>query len=299
MHNYLKAAGFSEYNTEGIVYRLIRNMVERPEYLSARLDLGDGTVLLEYRMPVNTHVGICAAIVHGGGEFSEIQYYYPYFDAPEISTAAPCTLERHTLTETYSGIIEEYNIGLSLIFFMSNPVNYRLRQTVDNITEFRGTALSAFANEATVILPVISQDDPLNQLNKLNSLKPEPDETELLYEAAEEGDEDALETLTESDLNMLHQISERIESEDLYSLVEQSFMPCGVECDQYSVIGEILEIAEGTNTLTNEELWFINLSCNDVVFWMCMRKADLLGEPLKGRRLKARVWLTGRVNVDF
>ena len=293
MHNYLKAAGFSEYNTEGTVYRLIRNMVVRPEYLTARLDLGDGTALLEYRMPVNQYIGLCAAIIQGNGEFSEVQYYYPYFNSPEISTTASCALERHTYTETYSGIIDEYNIGLSLIFFMSNPVNYRLRQSSDSSTsEFKGTSLSAFSNEATVLLPVVAQEDPLKSTQQLFN------EDELL-EAAKNGDEDAIDSLTESDLNMMHQISERIESEDLYSLVDQSFMPCGVECDQYSVIGEITDINDTLNELSGEELWLIKLSCNDVEFWMCIRKADLLGEPLKGRRLKCRIWMTGRVNVDF
>lgn len=292
MHNYLKAAGFQEYNTEGIVYRFIKNSVTRPEYLTARLDLGDGTVLLEYRMPVNQFIGVCAAVVQGGDGLSEIQYYYPYFDAPEVSSTALCSVERHTMAETYSGIIDEYNIGLSLIFFMSNPVNYRLRYAADGASEFKGTALSAFANDAMVLLPVVPQSDPLGKV-------PELFNEEELYDAARNGDEEAIDTITESDISMLHQISQRIESEDLYSLVDQSFMPCGVECDQYSVIGEITDIGETVNNITDEALWLIKLSCNGVEFWLCMRKDDLLGEPLKGRRLKCRVWMTGRVNVDF
>ena len=30
--------------------------------------------------------------------------------------------------------------------------------------------------------------------------------------------------------------------EDLYSIIDSCFMPCGVECDQYSIIGEIKEV---------------------------------------------------------
>lgn len=297
MHNYLRAAGFSEYNTDGIIYRFIRNSVIKPEYLTARLDLGDGAVLLEYRQPVNAFVGICAAVLESSGEFSEIQYYYPYFDGPEISTTAVCTLEKHTMTDTYSGVIEEYNIGLSLIFFMNNPVRYRLRMLNDSTTEFRGTALTAFSNEATVLLPVVPQQDPLNPLNTqdVNTLF-DPEDPLLI---SEDGEPEFNESLIDADIDMYNQISERIESEDLYSLVEQSFMPCGVECDQYSVIGEILDYAEHVNELTEEKLSFIKLSCNDVEFWMCIRRNDILGEPQTGRRLKCRIWLTGNVNVEY
>ena len=292
MHKYLKAAGFSEYNTEGPVYRLIRNTVAVSDNLSARLDLGDGTVLFEYRMPVNSYIGLCASIIRNGTEFSEIQYYYPYFNTAEISTEAICSVERHTPTETFSGIIDEYNIALSLIFFISNPLDYRLRIDGGRTNEFRGTSLTAFANEATILLPVMKNEE------LQDSLETEL-EQERLIAAARNGDESAIETLTASDIDMYQQISERIESEDLYSLVEQSFMPCGVECDQYSIIGVITDLADTVNEYTGEELWLIRISSNDVEFWMCMRKADLLGEPMKGRRIKCKLWMTGRVNMSY
>ena len=122
-------------------------------------------------------------------------------------------------------------------------------------------------------------------------------EKERLFEAARNGDEEAMETLTMSDLDMFQSINLRMENEDLYSVVEQSLMPSGIECDQYSVIGEITGVSENVNYRTNEELWLISLSCNSVEFNLCIRKDDLLGEPLPGRRLKCRIWLTGR--VDF
>lgn len=298
MHNYLRAAGFSEYNTEGVIYRYIRNSVIRPEYQTARLDLGDGTVLLEYRQPVNRYVGLCAAVLESSGEFKQIQYYYPYFNGPELSTGAVCTVEKHSMTDTYSGIIEDYNIGLSLIFFMSNPVNYRLRRLNDDTSEFRGTTLTAFSDSATVLLPVVPQQNPINAL-KEKDMKGIFDLKDPLTAVSDEADTEYVENLIDADIEMYNQISERIESEDLYSLVEQSFMPCGVECDQYSVIGEIMEYAEQVNEITEEKLSFIKLSCNDVEFWLCIRRDDILGEPKSGRRLKCRIWLTGNVNVEY
>ena len=60
-------------------------------------------------------------------------------------------------------------------------------------------------------------------------------------------------------------ISRRIVSEDVLSIVESSFMPCGVECDQYSVIGEILEIERQTIVILvewNFEIWRLRMNGN-------------------------------------
>ena len=60
-----------------------------------------------------------------------------------------------------------------------------------------------------------------------------------LLEAAKRGDEDAIETLTIEDIDLYSMVSRRIAHEDVYSIIDTCFMPCGVECDQYAVIGEI------------------------------------------------------------
>ncbi len=287
MHKFLRAAGFTGF-TEAGIYNLIYDEVIADDNISARLEVSDGTVLIEYRKQVNEYIGICAAVTYFEGK-KELNYYYPYYNTYEITSDNICTLERHTMTDTYAGVLEEYNTGLSLIFFVSNPVIYRQRPDIESSPEFRGTALSAFANEGIVILPVI-KDEELSD----NAFS---DRSEELIRAALGGDIEAIETLTESDISMYQQITDRMENEDLYSVVDQSFMPCGVECDQYSVIGEILEVESSVNSLTEEKLWMLKLTCNDVVFWLCIRQEDLTGEPMKGRRIKCRLWMQGSVNM--
>jgi len=290
MHKFLRAAGFSEFTSEESVYNFIWQQVMRPDNLAMRLELDSRSTLFEYRQPLNEHVGLCAAILHMPGLPPAVQYYYPYYNTYEISSGGICTLERHTPTETYAGVIDEYNIGLSLIFFMTNPLDYRKRPDRDANDEFRGTALAAFSNYAMILLPVAHTET-------IGKGYDTGYRDAGLMEAAMNGDEDAIETLTASDINMYHEISERVENEDLYSIVDQSFMPCGIECDQYSIIGEIVDLDETENSFTKEALWLIRVSCNDVEFCMCIRKDDVLGEPMKGRRIKCRLWMQGSVNV--
>ena len=118
-----------------------------------------------------------------------------------------------------------------------------------------------------------------------------------LLEAAKHGDEDAIETLTIEDIDAYSMVSRRILHEDMYSIIETCFMPCGVECDQYSVIGNILDVEVKQNRITKEDVYCLKLDCNDVTFTVAINKKDLLGEPRVGRRFKGQIWMQG--TVDF
>ena len=68
-----------------------------------------------------------------------------------------------------------------------------------------------------------------------------------LIQAARGGDEEAMESLTLEDMDTYTSISRKIQKADIFSLVDTYFMPYGVECDQYSIIGEIKEIQKIKN----------------------------------------------------
>jgi hypothetical protein len=116
-----------------------------------------------------------------------------------------------------------------------------------------------------------------------------------LLEAAKSGDEEAIEHLTIDDIDTYTRISQRILNEDVFSIVDSTFMPCGVECDQYSVIGEITELSEEQNIYTGEKIYIMTLECNSMVFTMAINAKNLLGEPKVGRRFKGQIWLQGSI----
>lgn len=58
-------------------------------------------------------------------------------------------------------------------------------------------------------------------------------------------------------MDMYTTISRRIQKDDIFSLVDTYFMPYGVECDQYSVLGEITELRLATNDVTEKRYIFL------------------------------------------
>jgi len=75
-------------------------------------------------------------------------------------------------------------------------------------------------------------------------------------------------------------------------------MPYAVECDLYSVIGEIVNISKQKNDLTDEEVYILTLDCNSLIFDVGINAKDLLGEPRIGRRFKGPIWLQGYVDFE-
>ena len=119
-----------------------------------------------------------------------------------------------------------------------------------------------------------------------------------MLEAAKSGDPAAMESLSLDDMNTYGQISRRIVKEDIYSIVDTCFMPTGVECDNYMVIGEILSYELVENSWTGEKIYRMVISCNGIDITIGINQKDLMGEPQVGRRFKGDIWLQGIGHFD-
>ena len=118
----------------------------------------------------------------------------------------------------------------------------------------------------------------------------------MLLSAARNGDQDAIESLTLEDIDTYSKVSKRLVTEDVFTIVDTYFMPYGVECDQYSILGEILEVTTTVNSKTKEALYIMTLDVNELQFDICVPVAHLMGVPKAGRRFKGNIWLQGTIN---
>lgn len=119
----------------------------------------------------------------------------------------------------------------------------------------------------------------------------------MLLSAARNGDQSAMESLTLDALDTYTKVSRRLVTEDVFSIVDTYFMPFGIECDNYSILGEILNIRITENWQTGEELYIMHLNVNELKFDVCVPKVNVVGEPAVGRRFKGTIWLQGRINI--
>lgn len=288
MHKFMRTVGFSMYQKKQDMAKLLRRLVKEAEatgYLAEQ----ESSRLCELRAEVAPGIGVAMiGEMSPKGTFNR-EYYFPYARSTDLSSEAECSVQRHTERETYAGLLDEYRVGISLIFYMENSMEYRMRRAAHQPVQPKSAALTGLAVQGKILLPVNKTqkqaEDSRQAAQKRSSL----------LEAAKQGDEDAIETLTIEDIDLYSMVSRRIAHEDVYSIIETCFMPCGIECDQYSIIGEITDISASVNRITGEEIYNLKLDCNDMVFHVIINKQDLLGEPRTGRRFKGQVWMQGTI----
>ena len=218
-------------------------------------------------------------------------YYFPYLRGTCISSEEDITVERHSSQESYAGVWDDLRVGVTLIFYLQNMIPY-IKAKNSNILPVRGTTLtlSALSIEGRIMMPINKSENDLRRNMQVSINRSQ------LLNAARRGDENAIESLTLDDMDTYTAISKRIQNEDVFSLVDTYFMPYGVECDQYSVLGEIMELNTVKNKITDEEIYMMTINCNDLTFDLCINKIDLFGEPCVGRRFKGVIWMQGYIN---
>ncbi len=290
MHKFMRAVGFSNLTDRQEQQKLITDIILNASHRSYTSN-GKETLLAEFCEDFAKDIGIAVC-----GEFDEsdkftYDYYYPYLRGTGISSCEDVSVERHADKESYAGVCDDIKVGVSLIFYLQNMVPY-VKAQYENTLPIRGTTLtlSGLSLKGNIILPIRKNERQKQKVQKASINRNQ------LIDAARKGDEDAIETLTLEDMDTYTSISKKILSEDVFSLVDTYFMPYGVECDQYSIMGEIVEISLRVNKITGEEIYVMRLSCNDLQFDVCINKQDLYGEPQVGRRFKGIVWLQGYIN---
>ncbi|MCR5676328.1 MAG: DUF3881 family protein [Lachnospiraceae bacterium] len=302
MHQYLRAIGFSEVRDRRSLHKIIGDAVQdadRRVYTSltqkeqpAGGDQTQGDPLLaQFERDFGSGIGLAIC-----GELDETDhfiydFYYPYLRGTGVSTAEEVSIERHAAQDSYAGVCDELRVGVTMIFYLQNRITW-LRAVEDGrfpSAEITVT-LSALSLSGMIMMPIAKTSEQREDLRRKAVGRNQ------VIAAARGGDEDAIETLTLYDMDMYTALTRKARTEDIYTLVDTCFMPYGVECDQYSVIGEILDFRRTTNFLTREHVIVMRLNCNDLLFDVAINEKDLYGEPAVGRRFKGNIWMQGFLN---
>lgn len=290
MHKYMRAIGFSELVDRREQQKLVTDIILNATHRSYTSN-GDETILAEFCEDFAENMGVAVCGEFDAEDKFTYDYFYPYLRGRGISSYEDVSVERHAEKESYAGVCDDIKVGVSLIFYLQNIIPYVKAQFM-NVLPIRGTTLtlSGLSLKGSIILPIVKNETELQRIKKASNNRNQ------LIAAARQGDEDAIESLTLEDMDTYTTISRKILKEDVFSLVDTYFMPYGVECDQYSILGEIMDFSMTTNKLTGEKVYLMEISCNDLHFDVCINAMDLYGEPQVGRRFKGVIWMQGYIN---
>lgn len=289
MHSYLRAVGFSDISKKEmkeIINEIVRDYDEK-----IIVDEDNHRLFAEISKSFGYDCGITVCGEYDENDEFQEEYYFPYFRGTGITTREDVIVERRSEKECFSGACDDVRIGVTLIFYLANAGKYLSEKYKNSIDDKRTTVtLSGLSTEGKILLPIRKNMEQIERDHQVTRKR------EQLIHEARNGNEEAMENLTMEDMDTYSMISRRIANEDVFSIVDSYFMPYGMECDRYNVMGEIEELVETKNELTGEKLYQMTINCNELQFDICMNKQDLMGEPQVGRRFKGVIWLQGNLN---
>lgn len=293
MHGLMRSIGLKYISSKRELETLLSEVTQNPDEQRVVAVSAEGENIVEFRKYLGKGIGV---ILHGyyneDNEFVR-EYYFPFIDGGYYNEKEEVTLNRHIGKTSFAGTCEDARIGVSMIFYLQNGIefiNYLLDKKHSVICG--SLSLVGLAASGTILLPVnkSAKQVHMNRMARQNRRE--------LLNAAKQGDEAAIENLTIEDLDLYSQISRRIRKEDVFTIVDNTFMPYGVECDHYMVMGDIEELEEIINIYSQERIYRMTVDCNDVKLSITVNKEDLVGEPMIGRRFKGGIWLQGIIDFD-
>lgn len=289
MHRFLRSIGFSGITNRKSMDQLLGMIMNNPH--KKKQALINNKKYTEMSMDFGSHMGIRLRGEYDNLGFFHLEHYFPYCTCDLFTSTNDIVVNKRVDTDAYTGMCDDIHIGISMIFYLQNAVDYASLGTDDNTPRKAKLSLSGLSLEGKIILGLEESEQAIKKK------KYETNKKNQLIQLAKNGDQEAIDNLTLDEIDLSSRIQERIKTEDLYSLVETSFVPYGSESDNYSILGTIINWNKIANTLTGEEVYQLLINCNDVVMTICINKKDLQGTPMIGCRFKGVIWMQGY--VDF
>lgn len=290
MHKFLRAIGFTEalqleYQVELLLDDVFQNYQRRVAVKSE-----DGSrAFVELTKTYGPGIGIkvCGELDRYG---FHRQYYIPFLNGSGVTTEEDLSVEPRAGGDSYVGVCDDGRVGISLIFYVQNPADFCRKSLFYPLKGSKvTTTFSGLSLNGMILLPGKKKERGAEQAEYFRKRTS-------MVSAAKNGNQEAIENLTLEDMDIYTMLSRRMIKEDVFTIVDTFFMPYGMECDQYQILGTINFYTRVYNEKTKEALYQMNVECNGMIFDICINRRDLLGDPEVGRRFKGSIWLQGKIN---
>ena len=291
MNRYFRAVGFLNNFTIQEYEKIVEDITFRPEGSAIADHPQAKYFILDKSLDCGENIGICVRIIKDTKGNIHRDTVFPYLRTTNYVEHKTCSFEKKISGEEFLGVYEDANLGENIFFYVQNVDELYKKNVLKEIES--SVSISGLSIAGTVILP-IKKDD----IQKQNASEYNKNRANLLNKASN-GDRNAFAAVRYDDIMTNVTVSEQVfvESMDIYTVVDSSFIPCGAECDLYSVLGEIVDFKMIHNNVSGENIYVLNVLVKGTVIPVCINEKDLFGEPQIGFRFKGTVWLQGRIKL--
>lgn len=289
MNRYLRAIGFLDNFNREKYERIVEDIMFSPDNIVNTHILSDKSVIVDKIFETGDKKGICVRVIKDKKGNMYRESVFPYYKTENYEFHEDVSFEKKITGEEFLGVYEDLKLGENIFFTVLNAGEvYRIKSSNTNVCSISISALSIAGN---VILPIKKNEQEKEDVINFNNNRVN------LLNKANDGDQNAFATIRRDDILTNVTVSEQIfvQEMDIYTVVDSSFIPCGAECDLYSILGEIVGVSKEKNRISDESIYNLDILVKGVILKVCINEADLLGEPQVGFRFKGTVWLQGNI----
>jgi hypothetical protein len=116
-----------------------------------------------------------------------------------------------------------------------------------------------------------------------------------LLNSLRSGDESAEQKLFDHSVEIASAVRERLKTEDVLSVFEGYCLPYGTTDGTFALLGDILEMDELSNPLTDEAVYGLTLDVTGVMIRLMINQSDVVGLPMAGMRFMGICDLQGSI----
>ena len=117
------------------------------------------------------------------------EYYFPYVRSSSVMNQERIYIEKHGDKESFAGVCEDYNLGMTLIFFLTNVSDYANTKWMNYSNHLINKAyMSGLSTNGKIILDIEQLPPSTKEHNHSSANRNK------LIEAARQGDRTAMES---------------------------------------------------------------------------------------------------------
>ena len=157
MHKYLSAIGFKHIESKQQLNKLLE-FTETSFQVEKTVKIKDDVEVSERIKHFTKDMGLMVCGTYDLNDKYEREHYIPFFLGKGEKKFDEIAVERHIAKNSYAGACEYPGIGITLIYYLQNAVEYlsELKFHQFNLATVSLT-LSGLASEGKILLPVIQE----------------------------------------------------------------------------------------------------------------------------------------------
>ena len=200
MHSFLKSIGFGSIRNRNDEEKLIRLVIENASERQV-FQVSEERSFVELYMEVSEETGIIVRGEQDGDEVLHVSHYVPIHRGQTVTTEETVFINKRVDTDAFTGMCDDYRIGISLIFYVQNVVDMLKYPISKKENRKCPIFLSALATEGKILLPIEKTKKEEEKVKK--DLK----NRSALIAEAKQGNQEAMQSLTFDNSFMLYYLN--------------------------------------------------------------------------------------------